>query len=364
MSAKGRIESGFTLVELLVVIAIIGILIAMLLPAVQQVREAARRIQCANNMRQIGLAVHTYESSFGRFPINQVGPGESDGAGGFEAGYYSWLVPMLPFVEQENLHSSFDLRINNGDDDGFRISDTHPNAVAAATAVPLFLCPSDFPSADNTIMGSANPASSSYAGNAGWPSPSTGLQGNHPADTFSGVIPLEKPDGSVAWHGGSRFGFEDISDGSSNTAMISERLIQTALSREEILANHSRIFARHITPRRQESLPIIVARLEVFTEKSRHDTELAHVGRSWSSGSPHAASVYGHLHSPNAGIVSFYSGYTQTGDLFTSSSSEHPGGVNLVLADGSVSFVSDDVDQAAWWALGARNDGSTQTLNN
>ena len=107
--SKNRIRAGFTLVELLVVIAIIGILIGMLLPAVQQVREAARRVSCANKMRQLSLAVHNYESAHRTFPVSQVGPGKSDGSGGYQSGYYSWLVPLLPFVEQNNLYNQFDL---------------------------------------------------------------------------------------------------------------------------------------------------------------------------------------------------------------------------------------------------------------
>ena len=157
MSATERTKSGFTLVELLVVIAIIGILIGMLLPAVQTVRAAARRISCANKMRQIGLALHNYESALNELPVNQIGAGISDGAGSFQTGHYSWLVPLLPFLEQENLYSSFNLRVNNGDGSGFMMSDTHPNAAAAATSVELFLCPSDTPAEDNTVMGLSLP---------------------------------------------------------------------------------------------------------------------------------------------------------------------------------------------------------------
>ena len=94
MSTTKRNRLGFTLVELLVVIAIIGILIGMLLPAVQAVRSSARRMSCANKVKQLALAVHNYESAQMTFPLNQVGAGKK--AGG--PGYYSWLVPLLPYI--------------------------------------------------------------------------------------------------------------------------------------------------------------------------------------------------------------------------------------------------------------------------
>jgi len=297
MSAKRRTKSGFTLVELLVVIAIIGILIGMLLPAVQQVREAARRVQCANKLRQIGLGTHSFESAHSRFPVNQVSHGESRGFGG----HYSWLVPVLPFIELENLHSQFDLSVNNGDGTGFGMSDDHPNAVAASTEVPLFLCPSDSPSGDNTAwLGSANPASCNYAGNIGWPSFASGFEGERPLipssdpddppkGRFNGIIALENPTTPVPWHGNSMSSF-------------------------------------------------------------------AHAGRSWSSGYTFAAPTYVHILQPNSRIGHFSSSVDE-GDFLVTPSSNHTGGVNLVRADGSVSFVSDDIEEEVWWALGARDDG-------
>ena len=362
MSAKERTKSGFTLVELLVVIAIIGILIGMLLPAVQQVREAARRIQCANNVRQIGLGTLNYESAHGSFPVNQVGHGESNGMGG----HYSWLVSLLPFVEQGNLHSQFDFSVNNGDGQGFVMSDTHPNAVAAATEVPLFLCPSDEPGDNSVWLGSANPASSNYAGNIGWPSRVSGFTGERSVITepsadglrglFNGVIPLENPANPLLWHGGSTSGLRDILDGTSNTAMHSEHLIQTNDVPRELRNGDDRITSQHVIPR--ESIHSLAGLAFLFVNSSGdpHASESGHIGRSWSSGSPLAAPTYVHILPPNSRLGHF-SESSNEGDLLVTPSSNHSGGVNLVRVDGSVSFISDSIAQEAWWALGARNDG-------
>jgi prepilin-type N-terminal cleavage/methylation domain-containing protein/prepilin-type processing-associated H-X9-DG protein len=142
---KSSNNYGFTLVELLVVIAIIGILIAMLLPAVQQVREAARRASCLNNLRQLGIACHNYESAFQRFPsgytqerINSAGVVWTGGStSGFSFQGHSVYYFILPFIEQNNLYDSMDNRVplNN------RVSS--PDLGRASTIVSSFLCPSD-----------------------------------------------------------------------------------------------------------------------------------------------------------------------------------------------------------------------------
>ena len=357
MSGKEQSKFGFTLVELLVVIAIIGILIGMLLPAVQQVREAARRTQCANNMRQIALGTLSFESAHRRFPVNQVGHGESRGYGG----HYSWLVPLLPFVEQSNLLSQFDLSVNNGDGERFTMSADHPNAVAAATEVPLFLCPSDSPSGDNVDwLGSANPASSSYAGNIGWPSFASGFSGERPLvqdkGRFNGIIPLENPAEPVAWHGNSKSVLAQITDGTSNTAMVSERLIQTLNVPSELRGdeNDPRLQSRHIIPTQAEPLASTARRLNRSGDP--HAIESAYIGRSWSSGYTFTAPTYVHVLQPNSRIGHFSDSFKE-GDFLVTPSSNHSGGINLTRVDGSVSFITDDIEEEVWWALGSRDDG-------
>ncbi|QEG23947.1 DUF1559 domain-containing protein [Mariniblastus fucicola] len=361
MSRTDQRQTGFTLVELLVVIAIIGILIGMLLPAVQSVRAAARRTVCANNLRQISLSVLNYESAHGYFPENQIGPGEANGAGGFETGYYSWLVPILPHIEQNNLHDLFDLRVNNGDGDGYKVSDTHINANAVSTLVPTFLCPSDEPNTENeVILGSANPAPGNYAANAGWPSYSSGFSGERATPgRYNGVISLRHPSSPVSWHGNSRIGFAHVSDGSSNTALVSERLIQSGNSATAINNGDERLRSLHIVER-VESQPEIV---DQMASSHAHVFESAHIGRSWSSGSPLTAPTYMHVQTPNS-TIGHYNTSMEQGDFVVTPSSQHTNGINLGMTDGSIHFVSDSISPEVWWAIGGRNDGRAETLSN
>jgi len=141
---RRKLNNGFTLVELLVVIAIIGILIALLLPAVQAAREAARRSQCANNFKQVGVAMHGYHASYGRFPPGIIGV---DGNTGplcgpsrpqSEWGYFwAWGARILPFLEQESLYSQLDMKV------GWWQHTNPPNLEASRNLVSTYLCPSD-----------------------------------------------------------------------------------------------------------------------------------------------------------------------------------------------------------------------------
>ena len=141
-------RGGFTLIELLVVIFIMAILIAVLLPAVMQCREAARRAQCQNNLAQIGLAIHNYEMAHNVYPpgcVNPTGPIRSE-----PQGYHlSWMVQLLPFLEQQNLVQTMDFKVGAYDEE---------NSRARRMTIPIYVCPSDF------YMPTRQAAGSSYAG--------------------------------------------------------------------------------------------------------------------------------------------------------------------------------------------------------
>ncbi len=358
-----RDSHGFTLVELLVVIAIIGILIGMLLPAVQSVREEARRTACSNHMRQIGLAILNRESATGDFPINQVGPGGPDANGGYESGYYSWLVPLLPYIERNNVYDSISLDISNGDGFGFMISSDHPNAQAANTLINTFLCPSDFALQNTEIaMGSSQPAPDSYMGNAGWSTHTTGFDGERIAPgKFNGVIPLVHPSETISWHD-QEVRIADIVDGTSNTSMISERLVQNGNSPDEIRSYDRRLESFHVSGTARTLAELCEQIDPIGNGNDAHVFESGHIGRAWISGFALTAPTYLHVNTPNTAIGHFSTTQVE-GDHVVSPSSRHRGGVNMVLADGSTHFIRDSISKPVWWSIGARDDGRAVNID-
>ena len=210
-SISDRRSAGFTLVELLVVIAIIGILIGMLLPAIQQVREAARRTACSNNIRQIALSLHNYESAFSRFP-----PGGSDnnrpfGNGRINPGGFSWMTYILPFIDQENISNLADFRNES-------FNSTNITNVLSNVTIPVFRCPS------STLQEEFSEATP-HAMVPDYVAISGHVQG------FGGITagPADNPDfviGSLSQNGvftqNSETTFSSIGDGSSNTLFVSE----------------------------------------------------------------------------------------------------------------------------------------------
>lgn len=226
-----KCRKGFTLVELLVVIAIIGILIGMLLPAVQAVREAARRTQCANNIRQLSLACLNYESAHQRFPpaINsEADRGRQDAppvigrpSAPTDGAQQGWGVFLLPFLELTSLSDLYDTATDNGDTDWFLVTD-NVGKLVASNVIPAFICPSDSsPDGDfnSSLTHMSAPDGQLYA------------KANYVAAV--GALSHQNSDDdefAAAWGimaTNTRTTFGAIGDGGSNTILIGERASRT-----------------------------------------------------------------------------------------------------------------------------------------
>ncbi|EAQ80728.1 DUF1559 domain-containing protein [Blastopirellula marina] len=222
-------QPAFTLVELLVVIAIIGVLIALLLPAVQQAREAARRMSCSNNLKNIGLALHTYHDTHNCFPIGHHYQGHWDGDPlSSEGGTgFGWATGLLPYIEQGNQFERFDSRYPAGE------NTITGNRTVCQTPLNLFSCPSDTKPAQYDEGAIPNAATSSYQGAASaydsYPNNAVGSVPNR--DRFNGVFDRTNR-GFIA-------GLKHIQDGTSNTIIVAE----TKWEMDDNRRNRSRIYA-------------------------------------------------------------------------------------------------------------------------
>ncbi len=364
-------RTAFTLVELLVVIAVIGVLVGLLLPAVQAAREAARRMQCANNLKQLALAVHNYESAHGAFPLTTTGP--SRAAPPLGSGFYSWMAMLLPQIEQAPLYNSIQFNQPMVDDKNFRgsgdytrlkISANHVNAAAAATRIASLLCPSDF--ADSTAsMGTAQPAPGSYAGNIGWIRGTSGIDGSSPALRQSnGSLPLINPLSPNPWQVAD-LGFQSVTDGTAFTALLGERLINNA---EGAQGPFGTTMEGQLKPSvmsycggggsSNRSLPSWVSYCDGVSVPDP-TYSLPH-GRSWISGWTLVANLYMHVMPINTRNCHVYGGEDDGTNIVTASSN-HTGGAQIAFVDGHVTFVSDNIDPVVWWSIGSRNGGETMS---
>ncbi|MEQ1828298.1 MAG: DUF1559 domain-containing protein, partial [Pirellula sp.] len=310
-------KNGFTLVELLVVIAIIGVLVALLLPAVQSAREAARRLQCSNQIRQTGLAIQNYESAFRSFPLTNTGSGVAGNPNG--SGLYSWLAMILPQIEQQPLFQSIDFAIpmnsimSGATPDYYKlqIDASHKNSHAARAVIPTYLCPSD-PWQLTDAAGSARPAPGSYVGNIGWIKQTTGIDGaSAELKQQNGAMPIVNSSMmSSAWFV-PRLRHRDLTDGTSNTCLLSERLINSGVpvagpfgSTMPVGPIPTMSYCGGSTTSR--SLPRWVSYCQGVS--SPDPTYSSPHGKAWISGLTIAANLYMHVLSPNTRNCHVYGG--------------------------------------------------------
>jgi prepilin-type N-terminal cleavage/methylation domain-containing protein/prepilin-type processing-associated H-X9-DG protein len=300
--------AGFTLVELLVVIAIIGVLVALLLPAVQAAREAARRMSCSNNLKQLGLAMHNYHDALGSFPF------------GFSDLEALWTAPILPYIEQQPLHSTLIFQesgVGNWNSGS-------ANTVACATPVGMFRCPSMPIPMFLTNEGITNRVPVSYRGCAG-SNVYSDDRSTLPTGIPAGARALEEINLNGMFWGNSAIRLADVMDGTSNTIMIGE------------------------------------SRTEPTYVKDGQGMDF------WQFGCPQS----GGWVSGGLGGTEYSEGLGSTGPKINSRKdptvpgvimemsfgSYHPGGAMFVLADGSVRFIAETVNLPIYQAAGSRDGG-------
>ncbi|WP_082858911.1 DUF1559 domain-containing protein [Planctomyces sp. SH-PL62] len=357
---RPRNSRGFTLIELLVVIAIIAVLIALLLPAVQSAREAARRAQCTNNLKQMGLALHNYHSAIGSFPPGGNRPGLLTGEPGHAWGCWSAHAMMLPYMEQQPLYSSINFNVASVGDSTMG---NHFNTTSVTSVIGAFLCPSspkfpggaDFygrPFPGNNYFVSVGSSLNQY-GRGGYYGPGP----NGPFEVLGGV-----------------FSTADITDGTSNTIFMGEW--RTGDNDANKLSVPQDIIATSGYPPNMAdgsplmNMPAGGASLNQWlsstcvsqaTASVGTDKNVSLIGQKWCQGL-FASAVGNVLTPPNSNYpnctIWVWGGDTDgTAGGNVGLSSFHSGGANVLFGDGSVRFLKSTTNQLVLWGLGSRNQG-------
>jgi prepilin-type processing-associated H-X9-DG protein len=320
------------LIELLTVIGVIAILIALLLPAVQGAREAARRSQCANNLRQIGIALSQYVSRVGLYP-----PAMNLSTDPENGGFYSPHVRLLADLDQAQIYGAVNFTIGTwpehvmGFQPGARGAINASNRTVISLTIQTFLCSSD----QNTVTGGNH-----YRGNAGvGPDWSTFAMA---PDSGNGVFPEI---GSISP--------ASVTDGLSTTAFFSERLVGSRRPLAEDLEPNRDFFQRRLlATTADQSLQACV----IEAREGQLKGGFRHAGSSW-FWTGREQTLYTHTQVPNGRIPDCHAGSSVPALGQTTARSAHPGGVHVLFGDGSTRLVSDGIHRNAWRAIGTRNGG-------
>jgi prepilin-type N-terminal cleavage/methylation domain-containing protein/prepilin-type processing-associated H-X9-DG protein len=352
-----RLRPAFTLVELLVVIAIIGVLVALLLPAVQSAREAGRRMQCSNNLKQLALGMHNFHDTNGLFAFNY----QLIGVNAWEAASASYQI--LPFIEQANVHSQF--KIPSTAKAGQALGTAPEGAVGDSamwsaswngpmnTRLKTFICPSSTKAPTRSQVSWGGPGS-----NYGWCTGSR-TQVVWAGDSFNGIIAYQH-----------QRRIKDVTDGLSNTVLASEFLPGRGLNSGTATYPFDVFYAG--------DGPFNSVKNKDFATQAELDTignaakNLSGGGFRGNNGGNWAWYAAGHStfstaappnwRFPTAGGNCCPGGAHDWGNGIIPARSIHPNGVNAAFGDGSVRFISNNVDLLAWQYAGSRNDGISSNL--
>jgi prepilin-type N-terminal cleavage/methylation domain-containing protein len=350
--AAPRAKRGFTLIELLVVIAIIAILIALLLPAVQQAREAARRTQCRNNLKQLGLAIHNYHDNFNMFPRFVQGPAIS-GARGDEWRNYSAHTMLLPYIDQAPLYNLVSQAISQnrvaiGADAAWPTSAEGTAPFSLNTRkLPAFLCPSDTQPGDRVDWNNYAASMGANKGHVGGAEEAIDQNG-----IFNRYVTVR---------------MADINDGTSNVLAFSELVTTDQGARDGSQANLARvregngIAGGNADP---DAFPAITkANVDAWGVAATPLTAInpSRIGERWYRGVM-GSTGFNTLLTPNSKIpnTTFHCANCGIdGRGLIGARSKHVGGVHALMCDGSVRFVGENIDWVTWNRAGSRNDGAT-----